>query len=705
MAVARSIISFVTGRRTKWVVVALGLVVAGIFGPLGGKQDLTTDPTAFLPANAQSTQVVVLQKHLPSGQVLPAIVVYASHDPLSAASRQKIEADTAEFRSVAVHGAVPPPQYSADGKAAIVVVPLSSDESDTAFDSAVKQLRATAAAGLPEGVKSAVGGPAGFIVDLVGAFSGINGALLLATIAVVALVLIVTYRSPFLWLVPLAVIGIADQVASAIVYLLARYQGLVVNGESAGILRVLVFGAGTDYALLLIARYREELREHEDRHVAMGKALLGAGPSILASSATVTISLLVLALASTLNNDRSLGFVGAIGIVVALLSALLLLPAVLLLFGRRLFWPFVPKLGEADPTLTGTWSRAGQRVARAPRLVMAGCIVLLAVLALGLIGVPSGLTQAQQFRNQTPSAEAQALIAEHFPAGSSAPAYVIADAAAAGQVLAAVRSTPGVSAAVVTDQADSLVQISATLAPLPDSAASFQVIRDLRHAVAGVPGAHALAGGSVATDLDTKDAARVDTFIVIPAVLVVVLLILMLLLRAVIGPVILILTVIASYLAAVGATCWAFIHIFGFPAVDASFSLLAFLFLVAFGVDYNIFLVGRARQETTVQGPRQGILIALAVTGGVITSAGVVLAATFGVLTVLPLLFLTEIGIVVAFGVLLDTLVVRSILVPAIMLQLDRRFWWPSALSRAAEERLHPGGGEGGPDRPPTPLS
>lgn len=295
--------------------------------------------------------------------------------------------------------------------------------------------------------------------------------------------------------------------------------------------------------------------------------------------------------------------------------------------------------------------------------------------------------------------EAQALIAGHFPAGSSAPAYVIADAAAADQVLAAVRSTPGVSAAVVTDQTDSLVQISATLAPLPDSAASFQVIRDLRRAVADVPGAHALVGGSVATDLDTKDAARLDTLIVIPAVLVVVLLIL--LLRAVIGPVILILTVIASYLAAVGATSWAFIHIFGFPAVDASFSLLAFLFLVAFGIDYNIFLVGRARQETTVQGPRQGILIALAVTGGVITSAGVVLAATFGVLTVLPLLFLTEIGIVVAFGVLLDTLVVRSILVPAIMLQLDRRFWWPSALGRAAEERFHPGGGEGRPGRPP----
>lgn len=693
MTVSRSIVSFVTGRRTKWVVVALGLVVAGIFGPLGGKQDLTTDPTAFLPANAQSTHVVVLQRHLPSGQVLPAVVVYASHDPLSAASRQEIEADTAQFRSVAVHGAVPPPQYSTDGKAAIVVVPLSADEPKTQFDDAVKQLRVIAAQGLSEGVKSAVGGPAGFIVDLVDAFSGINGTLLLATIAVVALVLIITYRSPFLWLVPLAVIGIADQVASAIVYLLARYQGLVVNGESAGILRVLVFGAGTDYALLLIARYREELREHEDRHAAMGRALLGAGPSILASSATVTISLLALGLVSTLNNDRSLGFVGAIGIVVALLFALLLLPAVLLLFGRRLFWPFVPKLGEADPTLTGTWSRVGRRVARAPGLVVAGCLALLAVLTLGLIGVPSGLTQAQQFRNQTPSVEAQALIAAHFPAGSSAPTYVIADAAAADQVLAAVRSTPGVSAAAVTGRSESLVQISATLTPPPDSAASYQVIRDLRRAVAGVPGAHAVVGGSVATDLDTNDAARHDTLIVIPTVLLMVLLILMLLLRAVLGPVILILTVVASYLAAVGATSWAFIHLFGFPAVDASFSLLAFLFLVAFGVDYNIFLVGRARQETEVDGPRQGILTALAVTGGVITSAGVVLAATFGVLTVLPLLFLTEIGIVVAFGVLLDTLVVRSILVPAIVLGIDHRFWWPSALGRARAEPRRNGPG------------
>jgi RND superfamily putative drug exporter len=682
MRALRSAVSFLTGRRSKWVVLLLGLVVAGAFGPLGGKQDLTTNPTAFLPSSAQSTQVVVDQKHLPGGQSTPAVVVYASHAPLTPATRQRIEGDVARFAAVAFGHRVTPPRYSADRRAAIVEVPLPSNDSSTALSRSLKVLRAEAAAGLPAGVRTGVGGPGGFLVDLVDAFGGINGSLLLATIAVVALVLIATYRSPLLWLVPLAVIGIADQVASAVVYLLARYGGLVVNGESAGILRVLVFGAGTDYALLLIARYREELREHDDRHLAMRRAVLGAGPSILASSATVTISLLVLGLLSSLNNDRSLGFVGAIGIVVALLFALLLLPATLLLFGRRLFWPFVPVLGDADPTLTGPWSRVGAWVARAPRLVMAGCVVLLAALALGLIGVPTGLTQAQQFRNPVPSVEAQQLVAAHFPAGASAPTYVVADARAAAGVLRTVAHTPGVSAASVAARTRSLVEVVATLRAVPDSPASLQAVRDLRDRLAPVPGAHALVGGSVATELDTDDAARHDTFVVIPAVLLIVLVILMLLLRALVGPVLLILTVVASYLAALGAASWSFIHLFGFPAVDSSFSLLAFLFLVAFGVDYNIFLVGRARQEAAARRPRQGILVALALTGGVITSAGVVLAATFGVLTILPILFLTEIGVVVAFGVLLDTLVVRSVLVPAIMVELGGRFWLPHSLGR-----------------------
>ena len=685
----KAVVSFITGRRSKWLVVIVGVVVAGLFGPLGGKQDLTTDPTAFLPASAQSTQVVRLQRQLPSGQTTPAIVIYASKTELSPASRAKIAADVEQFRTVAYHGVVVPPQFSATGKAAIVVVPISSALPSAEFNGAVEHLRTVATSDLEPGVESGVGGPAGYIVDLVNAFGGINGALLLATIVVVALVLIVTYRSPFLWLVPLVVIGIADQAASAIVYLLARYGGLVVNGESAGILRVLVFGAGTDYALLLIARYREELRENDDRHVAMRRALLGAGPAITASAATVTISLLVLGLVSTLNNDRSLGFVGAIGIATALVFSLLFLPAVLLLFGRRLFWPFVPKLGEADPTLTGYWSRVGTRIAGAPRLIIMGCVVVLVLLASGLLSLHTGLTQSQQFRNQVPSSRVQMLTAANFPAGAAAPTDVLAAAPFAEQVLAVVDASPGVSSASVTDRTDELVQITAYLKESPDSAASYQVIRDLRARLSEVPGANALVGGAVATDLDTNDSAGHDTKVVIPTVLAVVLVILVLLLRALVGPVLLVLTVVASYFASMGAAAWAFTHVLGFPATDSSFPLLAFLFLVAFGVDYNIFLVGRARQQVRSDGTRQGTLTALALTGGVITSAGVVLAATFSVLAILPLLFLTEIGIVVAFGVLLDTLLVRSVLVPAVMLDAGSRFWWPSHLDRPGEPEGH----------------
>ena len=693
MTVTRSIISFVTGRRSKWVVVLIGLVAAGIFGPLGGKQDLTTDPTAFLPGSAQSTQVVRLQSHFPSGQSNPAIVIYASDAPLDAAAKAAIDADRAQFATVATDGQVAPTQYSADGKAALVVVPLRSSLPQDQFKADVEHLRTVASSGLPPGVQAKVGGPAGYVVDLVDAFSGINTKLLLATILVVALVLIITYRSPFLWLVPLVVIGIADQTASAIVYLLASRAGLVVNGESAGILRVLVFGAGTDYALLLIARYREELRENEDRHVAMFKAVTGAGPAIVASAATVTISLLVLGLTSTLNNNRSLGFVGAIGIVVALIFGLLLLPAVLLLFGRRLFWPFVPQLGQADPTRTGFWARTGGRVSRRPLQVAAGCVVLLVVLASGLLTLHTGLTQSQQFRNQTPSSEAQALLAAHFPAGASAPVYVVADAGQADAVAAAVRADPGVLGVTETGRTDDLVQFTVTIAAAPDSAGAYDTIDRLRSEVATVPDAHALVGGSVATDLDTNDAARHDTLVVIPAVLAVIFLVPCCSGRSGSGdpdP-----DSGGQLPGRLGAASWAFTHLFGFAGVDASFSLLGFLFLVAFGVDYNIFLVSRARQEAHGDGPRQGILTALAVTGGVITSAGVVFAATFWVLAVLPLLVLTEMGILVAFGVLLDTLVVRRVLVPAIVLEIDRRFWWPSALGWGMP--AVPGPGRSGP--------
>lgn len=511
---------------------------------------------------------------------------------------------------------------------------------------------------------------------------------MLATILVVALVLLLTYRSPWLWLVPLVVVGLGDQTASGIVYLLAKHAGLVVNGESAGILRVLVFGAGTDYALLLIARYREELRLEDDRHLAMRRALLRAGPAILASAATVTASLLCLGLVSTLNNDRSLGFVGAIGIACAVAYGLVLLPAVLLLFERGVFWPFVPRLGQSEPTRTGIWSKVGAAVARGPRVVIAACAVLLAVMASGLLSLHTGLTPSEQYRNRVESVTGQQLLDRYFPSGASVPTYVVANAGAASAVLQAVRQSPGVASAEVTDHNRKLVQMTATLSSAPNTDASYAAIRDLRSRLARLGGANALVGGSVATDLDSNDALAHDTAVVIPSVLVVVLVVLILLLRSLLGPILLVLSVVASYFASLGAVTNAFTHLFGFGGTDANVVLLGFLFLVAFGVDYNIFLVGRARQEAEALGTGPGTMVALAVTGGVITSAGIVLAATFSVLGVLPLLLLTELGMLVAFGVLFDTLVVRSVLVPAVLLALDRAFWWPSRLSHRAAAAL-----------------
>lgn len=673
-----------SSRRGRWVVIAAAVAVMALLGPLGGKQDLTSNPTAFLPATAQSTRVVELERRFAEGQTTPAIVVFAGDRRLGGPLRAAVERARREFAAVAVDHAVSPVEFSSDDKAALVVVPLSARLSAAALSADVARLGRLAAA-VGGGLHDAIGGPAGYIVDLGNAFSGIDGTLLLATILVVAFVLILTYRSPFLWLVPLLVIGFADQAASAIVYLLARYEGLVVNGESSGILRVLVFGAGTDYALLLIARYREGLRQHESAHEAMTDALRATAPSVIASAATVTVSLLVLGVASSLNNDRSLGFVGAIGIVTALVFALLLLPAVLVLFGRRLFWPFVPHLGEADRTRSGPFASLGRAIARRPVAVLAACAVVLGLLGGGIASLHTGLTSAQQFRNEVGSVRAERLIEAHFPAGASATTYVVARRGAADAVADVLRRERGIASATIAGTTPSLVEFSATLSAPPDSAASYATIRSLRVALATVRGSDALVGGSVATDLDTNDAAGRDRRVVIPIVLLVVLAILILLLRSLVGPLLLIGTVVVSYLASLGASALVFTHLLGYPAVDSSFPLLAFLFLVAFGVDYNIFLSSRAREETARSGPREGALVALAVTGGVITSAGIVLAATFGVLTVLPLLILTQLGIVVAIGVLLDTVVVRSVVVPALMLSLGGRFWWPSALGRRPE--------------------
>jgi RND superfamily putative drug exporter len=526
-----------------------------------------------------------------------------------------------------------------------------------------------------------VTGPAGYASASSDAFKGIDGTLLIAAIAVVTAILLLTYRSPILWLLPLACAGLALVVAEALIYLLAAHAGLTVNAQSAGILTVLVFGAGTDYALLLIARFREELRRQQDRHTAMAIALRRAGPAVIASSGTVALGMLCLLVAET-SSTKDLGPVAAIGVIVALLAMVTLLPALLVIFGRWVFWPQRPLFGSADPTPTGIWSRVGRRIARHPRRVWVGTVVVLAAMSIGLVDLHAkGLTNAQSFSGRPDAVIGEQLLAAHFPAGAGNPVVVIANASKAGAVreaFASVEGIVGVSPPVVRS---GVVYLQATMTAAPDSSAGYATVDRARAAVHALPGADALVGGNSAINLDVQRTALHDRNLVIPIVLVVVLAILALLLRALLAPVLLVATVVLSFAASLGTSAIIFKHLFYYGGADTALPLYVFVFLVALGIDYNIFLMTRVREESHRTGTRAGSLTALAATGGVITSAGLVLAGTFAVLGTLPLTTFAEIGFAVAFGVLLDTIVVRSVLVTALNLDLGDAIWWPARLT------------------------
>jgi putative drug exporter of the RND superfamily len=683
----RKLAALPAGRRAKWVVLAVWLVIAGLAGTFAGQLSSVqkNDAISFLPRNAESTRVQRQLDRLRENQDLTAVIVYRRDSGLQPSDRLRAASDRAKLAARYLDGRqAPPPIPSSDGKAIVVNLPLrtagfSNADAEKLIND-VNGIRDQVGTG-GNGLQIAVTGPAGYLVDSIDAFQDIDTKLLLVTALVVAIILIFTYRSPWLWLVPLLSVGLASQTAAAAVYGLAKGAGLLVNGQSQGILTVLVFGAGTDYALLLVARYREELRRHQDKHVAMAEAMRGAGPAILASGTTVVLSLLCL-LVAELNSTRGLGPVGAIGIICALAAMLTLLPALLVACGRWLFWPFVPHYGSAHPEEESAWGRIGRRIERRPRLVWVVTALALCGLAVGLIDTHTGLDQDQQFRTKPQSVVGQRLLAESFPSGASSPTVVTANAAATQPVLAAVRGTPGVVQAQVTGQSGGLVQIDATLDATVGTDASHRTIERLRDRIHAVSGAGALAGGTAATDLDISNASARDRDVIVPLVLAVVLVILAVLLRALVAPLVLIGTVILSFLAALGTSMVVFDKVFGFAGSDVSLPLFGFIFLVALGIDYNIFLMTRVREESAQLGTRAGTLRGLAVTGGVITSAGIVLAATFSVLAVLPLVFLTEIGFLVAFGVLLDTLVVRSVLVPALSFDLDRHMWWPSRLAR-----------------------
>jgi putative drug exporter of the RND superfamily len=652
--------------RRAWLTLLAALFIGGGVLAIGGELETSNDPTASLPSSAESTRVAQLERQLPSGRTNPALIVFArAAGPLT-------EADLSRIRTFGE------PITAPDRQAALVSVPLPADASAQQTIDAVTDLRAKVRSDLPDGLTAQVTGGAGFTADLANSFSGANTRLLIVTVVVVALLLLVTYRSPVLWLVPLAVVGFADRLSSAVTALLSRHTGLDINDSTSGIVTVLVFGAGTDYALLLVSRYKEELRRTEDRQEAMRRALRGAGPAILASAGTVVLSLLTLLLAS-LGSNLALGVAGAAGIAVAAAFALLVLPAALLVCGRGLFWPFIPRAGtEGAEAERGLWARVGRLVARRPVVVTVASVVALGVLATGLFGTRLGLSQTEKFRVEAEAVAGLETVGKYFPAGASDPAVVLTTPERADRVLAAVTATPGVAQARIAEQGDGLVRISAVLTAAPDTGQAYDAVRALRDRVGGE---QALVGGSVATDLDTRDATRRDLLVIVPVILLLVLLVLGLLLRAVVASALLMVTVVASYLAALGAGAWLFRTVLGYPALDDPVPLLSFLFLVALGVDYNIFLVTRAREETPARGTTGGMVHALAVTGAVITSAGILLAAVFAVLGVLPVITLTQIGVIVGIGVLLDTLLVRTVLVPALAVLCGDRFWWPSRLA------------------------
>jgi len=696
----RQIAGRLTSPVTKWIVLVAVVLLTGVLGSLGSQLADVKDneQSSWVPAEAESTRVSEQLSDTIDPNDIPTLVAYHRASGLTEADLAAMEEHAREIAGVEgvtdagvlspataealrAQGAKAPELVSADGEVAYLYFVFNlGSEGWNKIEGPVKEIKVLTAI---DGVDVYVGGFGGQAYDFINSFDGSHLTLLLITFAVVIVILLVTYRSPVLWVLPIICAIVANTMAGGVVYLLAKYADLTVNDQSQYILSILVIGAGTDYALLLVARYREELRRHEDRHEAMAYALHRATPAILASAATVVVGLLCLAFAD-LNSTASLGPVLAVGVAVTFLVMVTLLPALLVIVGRWIFWPVRPAYGSPEPTQTGFWSRIGRRIAVRPRAVWMGTTLVLLVACLGLFRLDaSGLSTEDSFTERFDSIIAQELLTDHGLSDNSNTVQVVANDAQLDAVEEAVAGVDGLGGPTdATSIGGGRSYFEAPISADISSEAAFTIVEDTRTAAHSVEGADALVGGGAAFYLDTKTASLRDNKVVIPLVLLVVLLILIVLLRALVAPVLLILTVVLSFGAALGISALLFEYVFDFAGSDAGFPLFAFVFLVALGIDYNIFLMTRVREETATFGTRRGSLIALASTGGVITSAGLVLAATFLALATLPFVFLVQLGVAVALGVLLDTLIVRSVLVTALNLDLGPRIWWPSSLDR-----------------------
>lgn len=695
------------------LLILVWLVGAGVGGPYFGKvsEVSSNSQTTYLPESADATQVQEQLGDFTDSESIPAIVVMVSDEPLTQQDIAQLNEVVAGLSALdIVSDEVSPAIPSEDGRAVQVFVPLNPSAELT---ESVEKLSETLAQQTPDYVSTYVTGPAGFTADLSAAFAGIDGLLLAVALAAVLVILVIVYRSFILPIAVLATSLFALTVALLVVWWLAKWDILLLSGQTQGILFILVIGAATDYSLLYAARFREELRVQQDKGIATGKAIRASVEPILASGSTVIAGLLCL-LFSDLKSNSTLGPVASVGIIFAMLSALTLLPALLFVFGRVAFWPKRPKYepevvhAENGIPASGIWSKVADLVEQHPRAIWVSTLI---VLLLGAAFVPTlkadGVSQSDLVLGSSEARDGQQALGEHFPGGSGSPVYIIVDETQAAQVADVVLNNDNFETVTVTSAdspsgsapitADGIVPLGsgkapapvvvegqvllqATLVEAPDSEEAQKAIRSIRQTFAD-ENISAVVGGVTATSVDTNDASIHDRNLIIPIVLLVILVILMLLLRSIVAPLLLVVTTVVSFATALGVAALLFNHVFSFPGADPAVPLYGFVFLVALGIDYNIFLVTRIREETKTHGTRLGILRGLTVTGGVITSAGVVLAATFAALYVIPILFLAQIAFIVAFGVLIDTLLVRAFLVPALFYDIGPKIWWPSKLS------------------------
>ncbi|WP_405481333.1 MMPL family transporter [Streptomyces sp. NBC_00009] len=672
-----------TKRRraaVPWTLLGLWIVVLAIAGPFAGKlSDVQHDRAVdYLPASADSTQVAKIQDELPGGESTELVLVYHRDGGLTAADRTTAAAQVARVDRTFDLTAVPKGVPSRDG--ATLMYPVASTtpgHDEKARDAFVNDVRDIAHD--TGGLSVDTGGAGALATDASEVYGSLDGPLLYTTVAVVAILLILIYRSPFLWLVPLVVAGIADFLSMGVAYGLHQAFGTTVSGQSSGVMTILVFGAGTDYALLLVSRYREELRRIERPYDAMRAALRGCGPAVLASSGTVAVGLFCL-LAADLNSSRGMGPLGAVGVLCALVAMLTLLPAVLVLLGRRVFWPLVPAYGSTPKARRSLFAAMGSSAGRRPLTVLASGALLLGALALGVFSLPGSLKQEDTFTDKPDSVVAMQTLAAAYPERGTQPISVITPTGRAAETLATARDVPGVAAAERVRSGHGWTEISVTASAPPQSTGETTTIETLRDRL---DGKGSYVGGQSAQQLDLKDTNSRDRKVVVPIVLAAVLLILVVLLRSLVAPLILLGAVVAVWGASLGIAGLVFGPLFGFQGTDPGLGLLTFVFLVALGVDYGIFLMHRMREESLAGAePGAAALTALRTTGGVIASAGLVLAATFSVLTNMPLVSLVEMGFVIAVGVLLDTFLVRTYLVTSASMALGRTVWWPGPLSR-----------------------